>query len=432
LKTYTGKPCDLIYLEPDEHIPKDFDKSVAFIVQGGTLFSYKANDLYTILSPIDGEHKNKILSDYENIYKNNTYYLLSSNIHKYRIDKKTLQYVMKYFQDIYNEHKSECACVLFFNLETKHWVPLFVPQIDCSHASVNYLLPREDDNISDSPLKKYYEFILDHKNHSKLMKTCFREMQSLIQSGYTLGGTIHSHCDFNAFHSGVDDKDETNFNGLHITIGNVDTNFTFACRYIIDTAAFKFYIEDVVDIESEAELSNDLESIKISPYHLSLFITDYKDKKSNLAQVYMWPNSFSPDLWSNSNIDTDKMNFENMTCIDDDDDDDDDEWDDNVIDEEEGVRLFNIKTGNTIWVKYTYYLENLTSQFNRKFYTRIDVIETQEKTNNTRSNLHLIDDPRLNPNFSSKGNKIKTSEFIHDINNFRKVNRKAKRIKDAD
>ena len=35
-------------------------------------------------------------------------------------------------------------------------------------------------------------------------------------------GTIHSHCDFGAFHSGTDTSDEASFDGLHITIGHVN------------------------------------------------------------------------------------------------------------------------------------------------------------------------------------------------------------------
>lgn len=39
--------------------------------------------------------------------------------------------------------------------------------------------------------------------------------------GLTMIGTIHSHASMSAFHSGVDDKDEETFDGLHITIGNM-------------------------------------------------------------------------------------------------------------------------------------------------------------------------------------------------------------------
>jgi hypothetical protein len=35
-------------------------------------------------------------------------------------------------------------------------------------------------------------------------------------------GTIHSHCNFSAFHSGTDTHDEETFDGIHITLGHVD------------------------------------------------------------------------------------------------------------------------------------------------------------------------------------------------------------------
>lgn len=37
-------------------------------------------------------------------------------------------------------------------------------------------------------------------------------------------GTIHSHCNFGAFHSGTDENDANGQDGLHITIGRVDTD----------------------------------------------------------------------------------------------------------------------------------------------------------------------------------------------------------------
>jgi hypothetical protein len=40
--------------------------------------------------------------------------------------------------------------------------------------------------------------------------------------GYRVAGTIHSHGAMSAFHSGTDEADEANFDGIHITIGKVD------------------------------------------------------------------------------------------------------------------------------------------------------------------------------------------------------------------
>lgn len=43
----------------------------------------------------------------------------------------------------------------------------------------------------------------------------------MYQQGFTLNGTIHSHCNASAFQSGTDEKDETNQPGVHITLGHV-------------------------------------------------------------------------------------------------------------------------------------------------------------------------------------------------------------------
>lgn len=43
-----------------------------------------------------------------------------------------------------------------------------------------------------------------------------------VMEGYRVAGTIHSHGSMSAFHSGTDEKDEANFDGIHITIGKVD------------------------------------------------------------------------------------------------------------------------------------------------------------------------------------------------------------------
>jgi hypothetical protein len=43
-----------------------------------------------------------------------------------------------------------------------------------------------------------------------------------IAEGWMVAGTIHSHCNFGAFHSGTDEGDAEDHDGLHITIGHVD------------------------------------------------------------------------------------------------------------------------------------------------------------------------------------------------------------------
>jgi proteasome lid subunit RPN8/RPN11 len=40
-----------------------------------------------------------------------------------------------------------------------------------------------------------------------------------IDRNYTVVGTLHSHCDFSAFHSGIDSGDASDMDGIHFTIG---------------------------------------------------------------------------------------------------------------------------------------------------------------------------------------------------------------------
>ena len=45
-----------------------------------------------------------------------------------------------------------------------------------------------------------------------------------ISGGYHSIGTIHSHCNFNAYHSSIDTHDMSKLPGIHVTLGHVDTD----------------------------------------------------------------------------------------------------------------------------------------------------------------------------------------------------------------
>jgi len=52
-------------------------------------------------------------------------------------------------------------------------------------------------------------------------------------SGWQVVGTIHSHGSMSAFHSGTDDADEANFDGVHITVGRVDSVPEYSCSIVV-------------------------------------------------------------------------------------------------------------------------------------------------------------------------------------------------------
>ena len=95
--------------------------------------------------------------------------------------------IKKFFQRVVEEHRSESTTSLFFNKQTGEY-RIYVPPQVVSHGAVSY--NREG---------------LSH----------LEEMKDFL-----CVGTIHSHCDFGAFHSGTDVDDEEDFDGLHVTFGN--------------------------------------------------------------------------------------------------------------------------------------------------------------------------------------------------------------------
>ncbi|MCI0533415.1 Mov34/MPN/PAD-1 family protein, partial [bacterium] len=64
-------------------------------------------------------------------------------------------------------------------------------------------------------------------------------------------GTIHSHGHGGAFHSATDHHDEENDDGVHITIGNVNTIPSFSCSVVVDGVREQIGLRDVVDNDDE-------------------------------------------------------------------------------------------------------------------------------------------------------------------------------------
>ena len=75
-------------------------------------------------------------------------------------------------------------------------------------------------------------------------------------------GTVHSHAGMSAFHSGVDDADEKTFDGLHITLGNMnDDDISISAsivangyRVIVDPTEYVNNLEMTVDIDEEVKV----------------------------------------------------------------------------------------------------------------------------------------------------------------------------------
>jgi PRTRC genetic system protein A len=110
-----------------------------------------------------------------------------ARMHITKIPAKWIAKVIGFFQAVYEQHKSEAIVLLFYDEETgKHKI---VP-----------------------PMQKVAGATCDYD-------------KGITIEGMTMIGTIHSHARMSAFHSGTDDADEEHFDGLHITLGDLDEEY---------------------------------------------------------------------------------------------------------------------------------------------------------------------------------------------------------------
>lgn len=242
----------------------------AVVQQGPNVFSLKDIGVGRYLSSVSDPQKMlSKLCAHEGSYDATQVHLLVDNLNDFPLPPNILQYCMKYFRDIYDIHKAEAVVLLMLNKITKEWRVLHVLQISASGASVSYLHP-----TSNNDEYKFREAMKD-KDAREAHEAVIEEYHQLLNDGFTVFGTIHSHCNFSAFHSGVDDADETNFTGLHITIGNVNSGWSYSARWMIDGAEFKREITEVLGINQE-ELSNlaDVNRIQIEPSKMALMMPD--------------------------------------------------------------------------------------------------------------------------------------------------------------
>lgn len=160
-----------------------------FIVAANGLFLNKDNGVVTALVPVD---KISILKELDPTSR--IQWMLP------QIPFEHLYKVKLFFQRVVEKYRSEACVLIYFNKTTQQFKTLASHQ-NVTHYGVGYKIPATEKNLD----------------------------------GFILVGTIHSHCDFEAFHSETDIKDESDFDGLHITIGNNDKNdFTVSACVVVN------------------------------------------------------------------------------------------------------------------------------------------------------------------------------------------------------
>lgn len=116
-----------------------------------------------------------------------------------KIPKDITSKTLLFFRRVFQLHNAEAAVILYYSKETKQF-SVKCPKQVVDHTSVHYEKKAMGDGVN------------------------------------LMVGTIHSHCDFNAFHSGVDVDDEALFTGLHLTFGNVNSlNFTISSSLVCNS-----------------------------------------------------------------------------------------------------------------------------------------------------------------------------------------------------
>lgn len=124
---------------------------------------------------------------------------VSCNIPK--LPAKYVAQIKAFFQVVAERYSSEAIVILYYNKQDQSY-KIVVPNQQVTHGSVIY------------------------------------QREGAYQD-YLRVGTIHSHCDFGAFHSGTDVHDEEDFDGIHCTFGNNhQQDFTIVASIVANANRF--------------------------------------------------------------------------------------------------------------------------------------------------------------------------------------------------
>ena len=130
--------------------------------------------------------------------------------------------VYEFFKEVYEKYKSEAMVLIFYNQNTKKY-KFIAPSQTVSGASCNY-------------------------------------NKGITIKNMAMIGTIHSHGSMSAFHSGTDVNDEKVFDGLHITIGNVNDEFPTISTSVVsnghrDLVDSRYYLLGIEKVEKERKIN---------------------------------------------------------------------------------------------------------------------------------------------------------------------------------
>lgn len=143
-----------------------------------------------------------------------------------KIPPEVWQMMLTFFKWTYDTTHSESQVRLYVNTERKLWAAWAYPQEARTGMSA-----REIDN-----------------EQTKLQRAQFPDSE-----GWIYFGTVHHHCGCSAFQSGVDEANEQNQDGLHITVGSMNNpHYDLHCRFYLNGACFDPDMSLLWDVGDEA------------------------------------------------------------------------------------------------------------------------------------------------------------------------------------
>lgn len=195
----------------DEQVPDGV--SLCYIVAANGIFLFKRVGVVEAIVRVDGI---PMLQPQE----------ACADLDVSKIPQELFARIFSFFRAVFDRQKTEAVVILFFNPATREW-QASAPQQRGTSGSVHY----QDGEQMD---------------------------------GWLRAGTIHSHCDFAAFHSGGDHHDEMNWDGLHITVGNITRAVpTISVSLVINGQRFlkgaDEYVAGVIPQDSTATLARRVE-----------------------------------------------------------------------------------------------------------------------------------------------------------------------------
>ncbi len=111
-----------------------------------------------------------------------------------RVPPEICSQVVDFFRRIWDKHKAEAEVILTARIEVEKGLPV---------------------------IKEWRVFVPTQKVSGGGVESVYDPTH--IAKGHQVVGTIHSHCNFSAYHSGTDTNDARGMDGLHMTIGYVDS-----------------------------------------------------------------------------------------------------------------------------------------------------------------------------------------------------------------